>query len=72
MRFDSTSYPWDQPSIVASIKVEEEIIAVLIELNGDKALGPDGFTVASNLDMIKEEILGMLKDFTKKVDLCIA
>ncbi|RVW55480.1 LINE-1 reverse transcriptase-like [Vitis vinifera] len=45
---------------------EEEIYVALMEMNGDKAPGPDGFTMAfwqSCWDFIKEEILEMFKDF---------
>ena len=45
---------------------EEEIYVALMEMNGDKAPGPDGFTMAfwqSCWEFIKEEILEMFKDF---------
>ena len=45
---------------------EDEIHAALMEMNGDKAPGPDGFTMAfwqSCWEFIKEEILEMFKDF---------
>ncbi|RVW81753.1 putative ribonuclease H protein [Vitis vinifera] len=45
---------------------EDEIHAALMEMNGDKVPGPDGFSMAfwqSCWDFIKEEILEMFKDF---------
>ena len=45
---------------------EEEIHSALLELNGDKAPGPDGFTMAfwqTCWDFVKEEILEMFKEF---------
>ena len=44
---------------------EEEIFAALMEMNGDKAPGPDGFTVAfwqACWDFAKEEILELFKE----------
>ena len=48
---------------------EEEIHYALMEMNGDKALGPDGFTVAfwqSCWDFVKEEIVDLFKEFFDK------
>ena len=45
---------------------EDETHAALMEMNGDKAPGPDDFTMAfwqSCWDFIKEEVLEMFKDF---------
>ena len=45
---------------------EDEIHVALMEMNGDKALGSNGFTMAfwqSCWEFIKEEILEMFKDF---------
>ena len=45
---------------------EEELSAALKDLNGDKAPGPDGFTVAfwlSAWPMVKEDIMKVFKDF---------
>ncbi|RVW26090.1 hypothetical protein CK203_116817 [Vitis vinifera] len=45
---------------------EEEIHAALMGMNGDKAPGPDGFTVAfwqSCWDFVKEEIVDLFKEF---------
>ena len=44
---------------------EEEIYAALMDMNGDKALGPDGFTVAfwqSSWELVKEEIMDLLEN----------
>ncbi|RVW17733.1 putative ribonuclease H protein [Vitis vinifera] len=46
--------------------IEDEIHVALMEMNGDKAPDPDGFTMAfwqSCWEFIKEEILEMFKDF---------
>ena len=46
--------------------IEEEIHAALVGMNGDKALGPDGFMVAfwqSCWDFVKEEIVELYKEF---------
>ena len=45
---------------------EDEIHVALMEMNGDKAPGPDDFTMAfwqSCWDFVKEKILEMFKDF---------
>ena len=45
---------------------KEEIHFALLEMNGDKAPGPDGFTVAfwqACWDFVKEEILELFKEF---------
>ena len=45
---------------------EEEIFAALIGMNGDKALGPDGFTIAfwqSSWELVKEEIMELFREF---------
>ncbi|RVW82233.1 hypothetical protein CK203_041700 [Vitis vinifera] len=45
---------------------KEEIHFALLEMNGDKAPGPDGFTVAfwqACWDFVKEEILEVFKEF---------
>ena len=45
---------------------EEEVYFALMKMNGDKASGPDGFTVAfwqNYWDFVKEEIMEMFKDF---------
>ena len=45
---------------------EEEIFAALSSCCGDKALGPDGFTMAIWLfcwDVVKSDILGLFKEF---------
>ncbi|RVW80244.1 hypothetical protein CK203_044823 [Vitis vinifera] len=43
---------------------EEEIYAALMDMNGDKAPGPDGFTVAfwqSSWELVKEEIMDLFR-----------
>ncbi|KAJ9691474.1 hypothetical protein PVL29_013603 [Vitis rotundifolia] len=45
---------------------EEEIFSALMDMNGDKAPGPDGFTVAfwqACWDFVKEEIVELFKEF---------
>ena len=44
----------------------EEVFIALSNLNGDKALGPDGFTMAFwqfSWDRVKEYIMKLFKDF---------
>ena len=44
----------------------EEIWKAILGLNGDKALGPDGFPLAFwsfNWDFVKDEVLGFFKEF---------
>ena len=46
--------------------IEEEIHSALLEMNGDKAPGPDGFTMAFwqfCWDFVKEEIVDLFKEF---------
>ncbi|WJZ96460.1 hypothetical protein VitviT2T_015146 [Vitis vinifera] len=48
---------------------EGEVQAALMEMNGDKALGPDGFSLffwQRCWDFVKEEILEMFKEFYDK------
>ncbi|RVW53855.1 LINE-1 reverse transcriptase-like [Vitis vinifera] len=45
---------------------EEEIYAALMGMNGDKAPGPDGFTIAfwqSSWELVKEEIMELFREF---------
>ena len=49
--------------------IEEEIHLTLLEMNEDKAPGPDGFTVAfwqSCWDFVKEEVVELFKEFYDK------
>ena len=46
--------------------IEEEIHSALMEMNGDKAPNPDGFTVVfwqAGWDFVKEEIMDLFKEF---------
>ena len=46
--------------------MEDEVHSALMDMNGDKALGPDGFTVAFwqyCWEFVKEEVLEMFKEF---------
>ena len=45
---------------------EEEVHVALADMNGDKAPGPDGFTVAFwqfGRDVVKSDIMGLFRDF---------
>ena len=45
---------------------EEEVFTAVSILNGDKALGPDGFPIALwqfTWDFVKEEVIGFFSDF---------
>ena len=47
----------------------EEVYLALLELNGDKAPGPDGFPIAFwqfCWDFVKDEIIGFFKDFFER------
>ena len=60
--------------VSAASKLEEpfteaEIHAALLNLNGDKAPGPDGFTAAFwqlSWDLVKLDILDLFKDFHER------
>ena len=46
--------------------MEEEVHSALMDMNGDKAPGPDGFTMAFwqfCWEFVKEEVLEMFKEF---------
>ena len=46
--------------------VEEEIKAALLDMSGDKAPGPNGFTATfwqCNWDIVKEDILSLFREF---------
>ena len=48
---------------------EEEIWTAIAGLNGDKALGPDGFPLAFwsfSWDFVKNEVLGFFKEFHER------
>ena len=45
---------------------EEEVLSTLMDLNGDKALGPNGFTMAFwqfSWDIMKKDVMDFFKDF---------
>ena len=45
---------------------EEEVFSALFDLNGDKALSPNGFSLSFwqfSWDFVKEEVMGFLKEF---------
>ena len=45
---------------------EEEVLKALNDMNGDKALGPDGFTIAfwqASWNFVKEDVMNMFRDF---------
>ncbi|WKA10977.1 hypothetical protein VitviT2T_028516 [Vitis vinifera] len=49
--------------------LEEEVFVALIDLGKDKALGPDGFTMAFWLfgwDVVKDEIMGFFREFHER------
>ena len=44
----------------------EEVLTTLLDLNGDKALSPNGFSMVFwqfSWDFVKEEIMGFFKEF---------
>ena len=46
--------------------MEEEVVSALRELNGEKALGPDGYTAAFwqfSWDIVKDEAMTVFRDF---------
>ena len=55
-----------EAEILEVLFTETEIHTTLMEMNGDKAPGPDGFTITfwqNAWDFTKEEILDMFKEF---------
>ena len=55
-----------EAEVLELLFIEEEIHSTLVEMNGDKAPGPDWFTVAfwqSCWDFVKEEIVDLFKEF---------
>ncbi|WKA11259.1 hypothetical protein VitviT2T_028778 [Vitis vinifera] len=64
LRLDQISQ--EEAEILERPFTEEEIHGALMEMNGDKAPGPDGFTLAfwqSCWEFIKEKIIEMFKEF---------
>ena len=56
----------DQAPKLEEMFTEEEILATISGLNGDKAPGPDGFSLAFwsfNWDFVKDEVLGFFREF---------
>ena len=56
----------EEAAILEEVFTEEEVFSVLSDLNGDKALGPDGFSLSFwqfNWDFVNEEVMGFLKEF---------
>ena len=56
----------DEASKLENPFTMEEVFTALSNLNGDKAPGPDGFTMAFwqfNWDIVKEDIMRLFKDF---------
>ena len=56
----------DQVAKLEEMFTEEEILAAISGLNGDKAPGPDGFPLAFwsfSWDFVKGEVLGFFKEF---------
>ena len=44
----------------------EEVLYALTDMNGDKAPGPDGFTIAfwqSSWEVVKDDVMRMFKEF---------
>ncbi|RVX10846.1 hypothetical protein CK203_018175 [Vitis vinifera] len=65
----SRSLSHNEAEVLEQPFTEEEIHSALMEMNGDKAPGPDGFTVAfwqSCWDFVKEEIVDLFKEFFDK------
>ena len=55
-----------ETEVLELLFTEEEIHSILMEMNGDKAPGPDGFTVAfwqTCWEFVKEEIVDLFKEF---------
>ena len=61
----------EQGAKLEEMFTEEEILATISGLSGDKASGPDGFPLAIwsfNWDFVKNEVLGFFKEFTNTID----
>ena len=58
-----------QPIVSAALEFpffEEEVLATLFDLDGDKALGPDGFSLAFwqySWDIVKLEVMSFFGEF---------
>ena len=56
----------DQASKLEEMFTEEEILAAISGLNGDKAPGPDGFPLAFwsfSWDFVKDEVMALFREF---------
>ena len=56
----------NQVSKLEEMFTEKEILAAILGLNGDKAPGPDGFSLAFwsfSWDFVKVEVLGVFREF---------
>lgn len=64
LQFDSLSSV--ESEALETSFLEEEVLAALSSLSGDKALGPDGFTIAFQQccwDFVKREVMSSFKEF---------
>ena len=56
----------EQATKLEEMFTEEEILAAILGLNGDKALGPGGFPLAFwsfSGDFVKDEVVDFFKEF---------
>ena len=56
----------EDATCLEGVFTEAEVFSALSDLNGDKAPGPDGFSLSFwqfSWDFVKDEVMGFMKEF---------